>query len=324
MIKPFHSELLAFMFGRPPVKLPILLKKERIYILPTGRGLLFTVVILAMIFGSLNYNNNAGFLFAFLLSSMCMISTLYTQKNLASLTISSEKHNPVFAGEKLWFELAIRSEKNRRYKISAGFPKQEEMVKDVPHKENTLFRVPIETTTRGVFQPRRLVLSTTYPFGLFRTWVVLNLNTDYVVFPEPSSHPFVASSLGSRSEGTGASGTPGSDDFRELKTYQPGDPMNRISWKSYARGQGLWTRTFEAEQGPPIYFNWNDLTATDREKRISQLTFLITEAHRTGKDFGLILPGITITPEGTGSLAHRNRCLTALAMMPAEVSEAQT
>ncbi|MCG8472916.1 MAG: DUF58 domain-containing protein [Desulfobacterales bacterium] len=310
------AKLSHILFKEQPQPLPISLKKRRIYILPTKRGALFTLVVIAMIFGSLNYNNNAGFLFAFLLSSMCMVSTFYTQKNLANLTVVSQKHTPVFAGETIWFHLAIKSHHKTRYKITAGFPGQKEATHDIPHKETVIFRVCLETKTRGKFKPQRIILSTTYPFGLFRTWVVLRPDFDYVVFPEPLPHPFVATHQKGQSEGHGTSNDPGSDDFRELITYRPGDPINRIAWKTLARGQGLWTRTFEAEQGPPVFINWRDLTTTDHEKRISQLCFLITQAYQQSKTFGLMLPGLTIPAKQGSGVAHRDQCLTALAMMP--------
>ena len=311
------KKMIARIFGRKTPKTPpFAVKKERIYILPTGRGGLFTVVILAMVFGSLNYNNNAGFLFAFLLSSMCMISTLHTQKNLSGLTLLSERHTPVFAGEKVWFEFVLSAEKGPAYKICAGFKGEAKATHDIVPKEPKTFRVPFQTTKRGLFQPQRLVLSTTYPFGLFRTWVILSVKSDCVAFPKPEAHPFLFSDHGKKGEGKGSATAQGGDDFRELKAYRPGDAMGRIAWKNFAKGQGLWTRTFEAEEGPPLFLSWSTFKTPSREKRISQLSFLISEAHRKEKRFGLSLPGITIAPAESPTIHHRNRCLTALAVMP--------
>jgi len=310
-----RNAILRITSRGPRRPLPVTVRKLRIYILPTNRGYLFACVILAMLAGSLNYNNNPGFLFAFLLAAMAMMSTLYTQKNLKELTLASEKHDPVFAGDRLWFDLALKSDTIPCYRISAGFQDEETVTRDIPAGEATTFRLPLPTKKRGVFNPERLILSSTYPFGLFRTWVVVRMESDYLVFPKPIPHPFVVSEDTRTGNGTGTSGRPGTDDFRDLRTYQPGDPLNRIAWKTLARGQGLWSKTFESESGQAVYVSWDDIHTTQREEKISHLCHLVMEAHRSGLPYGLKLPGITIRPGETGGLAHRDRCLTALAMM---------
>lgn len=311
-----RNALLAFSSRGPRRPVPVALGRLRIYILPTGRGCLFAAVVVAMLVGSMNYNNNAGFLFAFLLAAMAMMSTLNTQKNLKELTLVSEKHEPVFAGDRLWFDLAVKSDTAPRYTISAGFQDEETTTRDVPAGESVTLRVPLATHRRGLFKPGRLIFSSTYPFGLFRTWVVIRLESDCLVFPKPLPCPFVVSHDPSTGNGTGISGRPGTDDFRELRTYRPGDPQNRIAWKTLARGQGLWTKTFESESGRAVYLTWEDARADSREKTIGHLAHLVLEAHRQGLPYGLVVPGITVRPGDPGSIAHRDRCLTTLAMMP--------
>lgn len=311
-----RNAILRLSSRGPRRPLPVSIRTLRIYILPTGRGYLFACVILAMLAGSMNYNNNAAFLFAFLLAAMAMMSTLYTQKNLKELTLVSEKHKTVFAGERLWFDLALKSDTAPRYKISAGFQGEAVITRDVPKGETVTFHAPLSTEKRGIFKPARLILSSTYPFGLFRTWVVIRMESDYLVFPKPLPHPFVVSEDTSTGNGTGTSDRPGTDDFREIRTYQPGDPLNRIAWKALARGQGLWTKTFESDSGQAVYISWNDVRSTSHEEKISHLSHLILEAQRQGLPYGLKIPGVTIHPEDSGGIAHRDRCLTALSMIP--------
>ncbi|VVS93904.1 DUF58 domain-containing protein [Desulfoluna spongiiphila] len=296
--------------------LPLGIKGMRIYILPTGRGVLFACAVVSMIAGSMNYSNNPGFLFAFLLVAMAMMSTLYTQKNIKELTLVSEKHTAVFAGERLWFELAVKSDTAPRYNISAGFKGQGRQTLDIATGETVTFRLPLDAPWRGRFKPGPLVVSSTYPFGLFRTWVTLRLDTEYLVFPKPLSHPFVSSPGPAEGEGIGASPQSGAEDFKELRSYRAGDPLNRIAWKTLARGQGVWTKTFESERSNAVYISWDLIRTTQRETRISHLCHLVLEAHRQGVAYGLMAPGITIKPGAPGSIAHRDHCLSSLAVIP--------
>ena len=54
---------------RQPESLPIRLDRRRVYVLPTGFGLFYAVLVGAMLVGALNYNNNPALLLALLLAS---------------------------------------------------------------------------------------------------------------------------------------------------------------------------------------------------------------------------------------------------------------
>nr|MBP7466348.1 DUF58 domain-containing protein [Pseudoxanthomonas sp.] len=47
-----------FQRPRAPEPLPVRVDRRRIYVLPTRFGLFFTLLVLAMVLGALNYNNN--------------------------------------------------------------------------------------------------------------------------------------------------------------------------------------------------------------------------------------------------------------------------
>jgi hypothetical protein len=59
-------------------------------------------------------------------------------------------------------------------------------------------------------------------------------------------------------------------------------------------------------------FDWESLEGMDVESRLSQLCRWIEDAYGEGHAFALKLPGVDI-PANVG-LAHRQHCLTALAM----------
>ena len=59
-------------------------------------------------------------------------------------------------------------------------------------------------------------------------------------------------------------------------------------------------------------FDWNAAKGAGVEARLSQLCRWIEDAYADGRAFGLTLPGTRIPPN-IGP-AHRQRCLTALAL----------
>ena len=54
------------------------LNRKRIYILPTRRGLVFAVFLLAMLLGSINYALSLGFVLTFLLAGLGLVGMLHT------------------------------------------------------------------------------------------------------------------------------------------------------------------------------------------------------------------------------------------------------
>jgi hypothetical protein len=77
---------------------PVTLGLRNIYILPTGHGMLYLAVLGAMLIGSVNYNNNLGFLLSFLLGSLGLTAMMHTYSMLYGLRLVSATAMPVFAG----------------------------------------------------------------------------------------------------------------------------------------------------------------------------------------------------------------------------------
>ena len=88
---------------------PFQLIRRRIYIIPNKSGLLLGLILAVMLFGSINYNNNMGFIFTFLLASMVVVSTFHSYRNLAGLTLNSPQAHNACLGEKIKFSLWMKT-----------------------------------------------------------------------------------------------------------------------------------------------------------------------------------------------------------------------
>ena len=80
------------------------LRPGRVYILPTGVGLVFGLMAFAMLLGSMNYNNNLSFVLTFFLIGIGFVAMHQCQRNLVGL----ELH---FAGVESAFYLWVNGEK---------------------------------------------------------------------------------------------------------------------------------------------------------------------------------------------------------------------
>jgi hypothetical protein len=79
--------------------LPIVLHRRRIYIVPTGFGLGFTVLLAVMVLGALNYSNNSALLLTCLVGAAGAGSMLVAFRTLDGVALTAIRAQTVVAGE---------------------------------------------------------------------------------------------------------------------------------------------------------------------------------------------------------------------------------
>ncbi len=299
--------------------LPVVLDRQRVYIFPTRQGFVFFMILFAMLAGSINYNNNLGFLLVFLLGGMSLVSMIHTYRNLLGLKILSVAARPVFAGEDADFALALRTGGQERRALSVSIGKHPEVIADIAPRSDRRVSVGIPAPRRGFLRPASFTISCIYPLGLFCAWSVLQPDVRCIVYPAPATGhvPVRDESPGEDSGSETSVRSAGVDDFRGLRTYEPGDSFRHISWKSLSRGQGALTKDFSGSKSPrSLVFDYSAIRGKDAEERLSMLCGMILEASRENRPYGLALPGITFQPDTGG--VHRHRCLKELALFGKE------
>jgi len=301
-----------FQRRRFPESLPISIHRGRVYIVPTRFGFFFGALLLVMLLGSLNYQNNLALLLCFLLAALILMAPIYTVRNLVDLTISRIEAPPVYAGEKASFHLTlVNPSANMRPVVWAALDGEPES-SDVPGQGRTEISVSCATQERGWLAMQRTRLFTHYPFGLCYAWVWLVPNVRCLIYPRPETDgPDLP--RGSK-DGTGQPEQSGDEEWAGLRDYQAGDPARSIAWKVAARSDQLVTKTFTAHQSQEIDLDYDQLIGLDKEQRIARLTHWVLEADQQGLHFALSLPNQSVGP--AHGPAHRHNCLTALALMP--------
>jgi uncharacterized protein (DUF58 family) len=306
-----------FALSRKTTALPCTLERRRLYILPSAYGLVFMAVLLGLLIGSVNYNNNMAFLLTFLLGSMAVVSILHTHRNLSGVRVRSVTPSPAFVGEPAVFRVVVRAPDSTRRTVEFRFPGGEPVVRDLRSDRDETVAVSLPARRRGRLRPGPLRVSTVFPMGLFRAWSRLDLDIETAVYPRPVAGSFAAGQGGDDSAGDGeATAGRGSDDFDGLRTYRPGDTLQRVSWKAFSKGQGLQTKVFVGQAGATVMLDWETVRESDPERRLSRLCGLVLRAGGSDMRYGLRLPGIEISPD-RGEM-HKHACLRALAFFGTE------
>lgn len=302
---------------RIPVQPHVVLDQRRVFIFISRQGMLLAAALVALFIGGLNYGNNLLLGMAFLLGSLMVVSIFHTFRNLSGLAITAQSTEPAFAGESAAFCLRFESHARRTHEsLQLQWSGVEERVDLVDGDNPVTVTMWLPTRYRGRFHPPRLKIETVYPLGVFRAWTWIDPGLQAVVWPKPLSSELIPQGEGDEGEGLRRK-VQGREDFDGLRGFVPGDPLQHVSWKHFARGQGLQSKLFSAEAASSEYLDWDYFQGMDREARLSRLAWWVEQLSVQQRVFGLRLPGLEIAP-ATGS-AHRLECLNALGLFEAEI-----
>ncbi len=305
-----EQRLPALTRYRRAESLPITLHRRRIYIVPTGFGIGFAVLLLVMLAGALNYANNAALLLTCLLGAASATSMLVAYRNLDGLCLRQIRAGHAIAGEPI--ELTLGFEASRPHPAICVDMDATRCALAVLAGAETRLVLSLPTQTRGWQRLPRLRVWTTWPLGMFRAWSWLHPDQAVLVWPlaEAAGPP----PPGQSSEAQQTLSRPG-EEFATLREYRPGDPQRHIAWKISAHHEGLLVKDFARPQPQHQWrLDWRHLDSLDSEARIARLARWLDEALSLRIECSLWLPDEEI-PTGNG-VQHHARCMDALAKLP--------
>ncbi len=288
--------------------------RHHLYILPTRHGIGYFIIILLILFVSINYENSSGFMLAFLLGSLGILGMVYTHQNINRLKIKIGRAESVFAGQNVLFPVYISQSipslhPNLKLLSETGQTISAHLV----NEKNTECKLPLSTTHRGYIKPGRIKIFSEYPLGLFHAWSWLKLDSQCLVYPAPAPHHYPLDFSEENIHGLFSNNKQGMDDFAGIRQYQVGDLANHMAWKAIAKTGELQTKLFNNESTQKIYINWSHTDETlQLEQRLSVLCRMVLDASQQNINFGLHIPGTRIPP--ACGLQHKHRCLKALAL----------
>ncbi|MDT8406245.1 MAG: DUF58 domain-containing protein [Methylococcales bacterium] len=312
MLGRVKERLLASRFfrGEAPSSAPLLLNHRRIFILPTGHGLVFSVVLLLLLLIAFVYNNNLVYLLTFALVSVYVVSILHCFKALSGLRVALSPVAPVFAGELAHVQLHVDNTHNGpKAHLECDWARPKTVA--LAAGEQRFWPLMLPTRQRGWLPLPTVTLASRHPFGWFRAWSPLRFAGGVWVYPKPwPEHLPFPDSLDASGAEQGRH-RQGVDDFTGLAEYRPGDAIKHIHWQSYAKGAGLYVKQYCGTQSRELWLDYQNTLHLPLEQRLSVLCRWLLEAERQALHYGLKLPGMQRSP-ATGE-THLHACLEALA-----------
>jgi uncharacterized protein (DUF58 family) len=301
----------------------VTLTNRRVFIVPTRAGLSFSVLLLVMLIGALNYSLGLGFALTFFAAACAVADMVLTAKNLAQLQLAPGRAQPVFAGEEAQFELhLLNRSKQDRYAVWLGFQADGEPrhVTDVAAGGSSAVLLAARSSERGWLAAPRVRLVSRFPLGLFRAWAYWRPDARVLVYPAPELPAPPLPSSGAASED--GHGTVGLDNFAGIRSYQPGDPLKHLAWRQIARhdpalGGQLVSKHFEGGAVAELCLDFAALPLHgDLEQKLARMASWVLQAEQRALPYRFRLAQHDYGP-AFGD-AHRATCLRALALFGKE------
>ncbi|WP_231733009.1 MULTISPECIES: hypothetical protein [Colwellia] len=311
---------------RIPTRREHQLNSRNIMIYPTRFGLTYVgFVVLVFLLGT-NYQNNIILLFSYLLASLFISVMLHSFYNFSQLRFYSRAKQQGYADATLYYVIKITAKKTH-YDINAHFSDarlNSPIVNLGQCKQGTQELIlAYKPSKRGQYKLGRVTVFSEYSLGLFKSKAMLDFGHYAIIYPKAKS--FIAGQYQlsgqvdePNRESYQTTNSVGSDDFSELKSFVRGESKARTAWKQLAKGQGHYSKHYQASQGQLTWLKLSDMPSNDLEIQLAYLSFLIGELTTAKQSFGLALcPDMTNTamniPPNSG-FHHQQACLTALAL----------
>ncbi len=309
--------LLKWLAARIPGGRRHSLNMQSVFIMPTLFGGIYFVLCLALFVLGTNYQNNLLLLLCYFFITIALLHMFISYQNFARLQIQAKGISTVYAGDDALFHIQIASHSHHRPSGLLNIKwwgHQKGIVIDLDEDKHHI-SLPRSTYRRGVFSLPRVTFSSDFPLGLFRCWTHLDFAQPMTVFPALEKHSLKHIPHQTIS-GDGATRAQGLEDFENLRTYQDGDPIQRIAWKSLACGNQPMIKSFSEPASQTLQLSVNP-ASRNLEQVISRTAYQVVELSRIQRPFSLQI-GSHSYPASSGR-EHRDKCLRALSTIGTSV-----
>jgi uncharacterized protein (DUF58 family) len=268
--------------------------RERIYIIFHWYGFVFGLLVILVFASGYLAPHAAGLVQTLGISLVVagVVTLIQSNDNLRGIEILHARAEPAPAGGEVAVQVTVRNTSDRervgltvrtgwrvRPKVSAWLPVLE-------GGATATVTLALPAGRRGKYRVPQLWVSTLRPMGLCFSWKVFQPEAWNFVYPQPRGRPMETETA------DGGTGDEGRNDVTGHRAYIPGDNLNRIDWRVYARSGRLAVRTLEDGEAEQVRLRWADTRfLDDPEQRLEQLSRWIDQCVAENRPFLLDLGG---------------------------------
>lgn len=287
---------------------------RKIYIVPSALSIAMLLLCTLLLLFAVNFQNSLIYALSFWLFALLVVSVFATYRNMVGLSIKAIRAEPCFAGGKAECELVLSHHASHEKRaLQLGWQDEDDTTISLTGQQTLTVKLAHSVSQRGYFDFPSIMINTRYPTGLAVAWSYVALDLCSIVYPQPEAFEHLQTPINNHTEkDKGIEAGQGMTDFGEIRAYQYGDSPRHIHWIKYAQTGNLYSKTFIDYAADDHWLDWDSLTMSGTEQRLSYLCHQVLLLHQQRLPYGLKLPTQTLQPAMDES--HKTQCLTALAL----------
>lgn len=310
--KRVRKRINSWIERRLPLQDSIELDRSRIFIIPTWQGMALLVVAVMILLLAINFESALNYAVAFWLISMLWVAVHLTYRNLSGLKVTAVSGSMVEVGDTAEVTLKFSAKNNRNRGVFEIIGEPWGVVFVPMHSSDTQFNLSVKANQRGPALPPRFRIENRHPFGLVMAWS--HVHIDVCAWAYPEAQPFNRKSSG---EGNDLEDqTPddhfyakGSEDFHSLKSYAPGDPIQRLHWPSFSRDQMV-VKHFTDYQSADETIRWDQFDGLNDEDRLAAIRYYSEAFYTADLPYSVSIPGVELgVAKGEEQISRVRRAL---------------
>jgi uncharacterized protein (DUF58 family) len=223
----------------------------------------------------------------------------------------------VYVGELAHFSVHLNNHsKHTKYAIGIGFSKTSLQMVDIEKFSSHSLTLATPAIQRGRMPCPRILIRTTFPYGLLNAWSYWKTAQTVLVYPAPEANPPPLPYIAEGSSGTEL--TAGNEELSGVRNYVLGDSLKLLAWRQMARQSAagndvLVSKHFEGGQQKRCTLDLATLPPNlNIEQKLSRLCAWLHMAEREQVSYAFKLGSVEF-PRNRGQ-DHQSACLLALAL----------
>ena len=291
-------------------------KFPSVYILPTPSGIYFICVTFILLIISFSYSHSLAYVTTFLFFSLICLSAFITNSNMKNISLAKLTKNQYYGyeDEQTWNIIVQNTGDQKKYGISLGnIGKTDKPIQIGFQKTQKLH---FQTSfTKGIHEFHRVKLSSHFPFGLFKAWIVENTQLQFFTAPKRENKTRLSIEDFAYEDGQGEDQSrikQGKDEFIEYKQYQQGDPVSNIDWKKSSQ-HNIYVKSYGEKSLKSYLIDEKIISGqvNSREEILTTMSYFVELINRNDVNYAIKIDQIP-TPFNKGR-KHWERIIERLA-----------
>ena len=233
------------------------------------------------------------------------VSGLYGYNNISGIRINIDCPEEIFAENPVLYSIKVSNDK----KIAGSFllwfevHNNKAAIPYIPAGESVNQPINLTFPARGLHRITEGCVYSRFPFSFFIRKKNLNLNEEFIVFPNPINHDLPPETYfeGAERETQIGFNRKSAEELDNIRNYEVFDSPRRIHWKHYAKSDALKTKEYTG--------GWRnrfiDLTNIKiTEQILSSVTFHIIKCYKENIPIGLKTKDSVFLPELSKKAKH--------------------